>query len=170
LKGVITDSITGIALKAKVFIQGHDADSSHTYSTLPNGYYHRPVYAGNYTVTYSADGYFPKTINVSIQNKTSITQNIKLVPLGNNIDENYFAEKINISPNPVKDILKIELFPNNHVKPLKISIYDINGKVLYENYFYGNAFEINLSEFLKGIYFIKIENDNINKVGKVVKL
>ena len=48
LRGIVTDSITGAPLKAKIEILGHDVDSSHVYSNLPIGNYHRHIYQGNY--------------------------------------------------------------------------------------------------------------------------
>ena len=41
LRGIITDSITDLPLKARVEILGFDLDSSHVYSNLPIGNYHR---------------------------------------------------------------------------------------------------------------------------------
>jgi hypothetical protein len=63
IRGIVTDECSGKPLLAKVFISGHDADSSHVYSALPVGNYHRPIYQGTYNVTYSASGYESKTIN-----------------------------------------------------------------------------------------------------------
>ena len=61
--GMVTDACTGQGLKARVFISGHDADSSHVYASLPLGNYYRPIAAGNYAVTFSAPGYISQTIN-----------------------------------------------------------------------------------------------------------
>lgn len=85
IRGVITDACTGAPIKAKVFISGHDADSSHVYSSLPVGNYHRPIYQGNYNVTFSAPGYQSQTINniaVTFNNATVV--NVQLQPLAPN--------------------------------------------------------------------------------------
>ncbi|MBT3612202.1 MAG: zinc carboxypeptidase [Flavobacteriales bacterium] len=81
LRGIATDSITGNPLKVKVEILSHDIDSSHVYSNLPIGNYHRYLYQGNYDVTFSKSGYYPKTINTTILNNTSTIENIQLVPI-----------------------------------------------------------------------------------------
>ena len=81
LRGIITDSITGNPLKAKVEISSHDIDSSHVYSTIPIGNYHRYLYQGNYDVTFSRNGYHSKIINVSVLNNTITIEDIQLVPL-----------------------------------------------------------------------------------------
>jgi len=81
IRGLVTDSCTGQGIKAKVFIAGHDFDSSHVYSALPLGNYHRPIFAGAYDVTYSAPGYQSKTIDsISVSNGNTVVQNIVLKP------------------------------------------------------------------------------------------
>ena len=80
LRGIVKDSITGNPLKAKVEIQSHDSDSSHVYSNLPIGNYHRHLYQGNYNITFSKNGYHPKTINASILNNSTNIKNVQLVP------------------------------------------------------------------------------------------
>lgn len=80
--GLITDQCTGQPIKAKVFVNNHDADSSFVFSSLPIGNYYRPIYPGSYSVTYSAPGYQSQTIsNLSIGLYQSVEQNISLQPL-----------------------------------------------------------------------------------------
>lgn len=82
IRGVVTDSCTGQPLHAKVFITGHDHDSSHVYSNLPIGDYHRLIYSGNYPVTYSAPGYVSKTIsNIHVANDSTTLVNVALSPV-----------------------------------------------------------------------------------------
>ena len=81
LRGIVSDSITGNPIKAKVQITNHDVDSSHVYSNLPIGNYHRYLYQGNYDITFSKNGYYPKTINISVLNNNSTIENVQLVPL-----------------------------------------------------------------------------------------
>ena len=83
IRGIVTDSITGNPLKAKIEINNHDVDSSHVYSNLPIGNYHRYLYQGNYSLTYSKNGYYPKTINVTILNNDIVIEDVELVPFGN---------------------------------------------------------------------------------------
>ncbi len=83
VRGIITDDCTGQPIVAKVFVNSHDRDSSHVYSSLPIGDYHRPIYAGTYSITYSAPGYQSQTINnITVANKTTVIQNIQLTPTG----------------------------------------------------------------------------------------
>ena len=82
IRGIVTDSITGNPLKAKVEITNHDVDSSHVYSNLPIGNYHRYLYQGNYSLTFSKAGYHSKTINATILNQDIIIEDVQLVPFG----------------------------------------------------------------------------------------
>lgn len=81
VRGIISDSLTGEPLKAKVIIEGHDMDSSHIYSSLPVGNYHRLLYAGTYDMTFLATGYYPKTISgVTVANRQATVLDVQLVP------------------------------------------------------------------------------------------
>jgi len=59
-QGLVTDTVTGEKLKAKVFVLSHDiqADSSFIYSKLPSGFYARPINEGTYSVVFFCTGIF----------------------------------------------------------------------------------------------------------------
>ncbi len=63
IQGIIIDSCTNQPVKAMVFVNNHDFDESHVYSSLPVGNYYRPIYPGTYSLTFSAPGYQSKTYN-----------------------------------------------------------------------------------------------------------
>ncbi|NVN93856.1 MAG: T9SS type A sorting domain-containing protein [Bacteroidetes bacterium] len=170
IKGIVTDSITGAPLKAKVFIQGHDVDSSHVYSILPLGNYFRPIYAGSYNVTYSSPGYYSKTVNVTALNKASVVKNIQLVSIGSSIQNLENTTEFSLFPNPTKNNIEIRFF-NQFIENTTLIITDINGKALYNSNIHINnkGITINLEGFSKGIYFVKLLNDReINTVKKLI--
>ena len=82
MRGIITDSITDAPLNARIEITGHDVDSSHVYSNLPIGNYHRYIYQGNYNINFSKNGYYPKTINATILNNDIVIEDVQLVAIG----------------------------------------------------------------------------------------
>lgn len=170
IKGIVTDSITGVPLKAKVFIQGHDIDSSHVYSMLPLGNYFRPIYAGSYNITYSSSGYYSKTVNISALNKASVIKNIQLVSTGSSTQNLENKTEFSLFPNPAQNSVNIRSV-NQFIKNTTLIITDISGKVLYNSNIPLNNKEItiNLEGFSKGIYFVKLMNDReINAVKKLI--
>ena len=123
LRGIITDSITGLPIKARVEIANHDIDSSHVYSSLPIGNYHRYIYQGNYAFTFSKSGYHSKTINASVLNNNTSYLNVQLVPINFvNVDEIKKGDKI------IESIDIIGRKNNRNINNLKIDIYDNGSK------------------------------------------
>jgi len=61
--GIVTDSLTGLPLEAKVEIVGHDVDESFIFSSSDLGDYHRLLAPGTYNFTFSLPGLPSKTIN-----------------------------------------------------------------------------------------------------------
>ena len=78
---MVTDSITGLPLQARVEIIGHDVDSSHVYSRAVVGNYHRYLSAGNYQVSFSKNGYYNKTIDVNVVDDQVVIHDVQLVPV-----------------------------------------------------------------------------------------
>lgn len=80
------------------------------------------------------------------------------------LEENY-ASSIKIYPNPVTDILKVELdedlFFSYHIE-----LFNALGTSVFNENISSKQFEINLSQFERGIYFLRIGDRNI----KVMKL
>lgn len=82
IRGLVTDSCSGDPLHAKVYITGHDHDSSEVYSNLPVGDYHRLLFSGIYTLTFSSPGYISKTIqNVHVSNDSTTLIDVPLCPV-----------------------------------------------------------------------------------------
>ncbi|KAF0130189.1 MAG: hypothetical protein FD155_1975 [Bacteroidetes bacterium] len=79
--GIVTDTLTGEPIEARVDIIGHDLDNSYVRTSLPAGNYSRPVKAGTYNLTFSAEGYYSKTIsNLTIGDQQTINLDVELVP------------------------------------------------------------------------------------------
>lgn len=82
-------------------------------------------------------------------------------------DNNY--DKTFIYPNPSNDFINIITAKNTHYN---ISIYSITGQKIYETYISDNQnitnHQINVKEFNKGVYFIKIDSGNYSENFKIV--
>lgn len=71
----------------------------------------------------------------------------------------------NVYPNPVLkgNTVKIEL--PNEVGNMSVQIFDMSGRVVKQNTFEGTSYEVNTSEFSKGIYIIQMASEK----GKITK-
>ena len=125
IHGTVTDSITGEPLQALVYIANHDLDHSYVETTLPHGDYHRPIKAGQYSVTYSADGYLPKTIVTTIADGEKLVQNVQL---SKSVGIPEYDKIVKIYPNPAQDFISVELSDNTAIDC--ISLYDIQGRLV----------------------------------------
>ena len=80
ISGLVTDT-SGNSVKARVEIVGHDVDNSEVYSDSITGAYYRMIAAGNYSLTFSAEDYFPQSIsNVQVNNFQSTNLDVQLIP------------------------------------------------------------------------------------------
>lgn len=85
----------------------------------------------------------------------------------NGISESTNLSEYAIYPNPATDKIYIET--TNAPYEMKIIIYDINGKELLNQSLNGKLNQINMCNFPKGIYFVKLINDTIVETHKIVK-
>jgi len=88
----------------------------------------------------------------------------------NNIETtNKIINTYTLFPNPCNDILTISS-KNNNTENLNITIKDVTGKEVLNNKInFLNKTDINISELRNGIYFINIENQEMNYVNKLIK-
>jgi hypothetical protein len=105
--GIITDACTNLPLKAKVFVNSHDADSSWVWSNATFGDYYRPINAGTWSVTFSAPGYTSQTMNITTIDGAAVIQNVALSPVVVSPSANYTA-----SPTTVNSGSTIVTFTN----------------------------------------------------------
>lgn len=81
------------------------------------------------------------------------------------IDENQLSQDIQISPNPASDFIQIQ---NSKEINLSVQIFDISGKMIYNENHNAKAISIDLRKFLAGMYFIQFGNGNENFTQKVI--
>lgn len=78
LHGTVTDSKTGLPVKANIVIPGHDEDHSDVYADGVAGDYYRYLAEGSYQVAFSAPGYQTQWRNVSIQDGKRTVVNVSM--------------------------------------------------------------------------------------------
>lgn len=83
---------------------------------------------------------------------------------GVNDSEKYLS----IYPNPTNNILEFEM---NEIDngTLKVSIYDIMGKLVISEYISASKNKIDVQKLISGTYFAKIQFNNSNKIFKFIK-
>ncbi len=173
IHGIITDSVTGNPIEAKVEITGHDDDISFVHSQLPVGDYHRLIYEGTYNVTYSKTGYHSQTIATNVTNYNTIVQDVALVPLGAEVNDAILSNAIILSPNPTDAGNTYLSFTGSFVH-VNIVVYDHLGRAVFSEYLdtinAGQRHEMDLNASLaSGIYLIKIGTSRGIAVKRLIK-
>ena len=162
--GIVTDTVTNQPVAAKVFITAHDLDNSEVYSKLPTGFYARPIYEGNYNVTFSAPNYFSKTIyNVNVLKRATTVLDVQLRPLTYGLHDN-IVNSLSVFPNPSDGKFRIML-PENPVNSLcSVQVINTLGNVVYSSALniekVSNTAEIDIPNLPEGFYFIKFISGN----------
>lgn len=165
IRGTVKDAATGWPIQAEVNVLLHEEDSSWVYSSLPNGNYHRLLAEGNYTVRYSAPGYENAVIsNLVVQNRQATVVDVLLVPSTGvgGIGYSLVNDKVNIYPNPVvEEYIQI----NSSVLLNEIKVFDIAGRELLTVGVDRKKYQLDLSGFRNGVYFVLLNTE----IGKGVK-
>ena len=90
------------------------------------------------------------------------------VSFANGINENNYKQ-IHIYPNPASNNLNVNLSQLKNLQNTSISIYDIQGKLLLHKNIQQPLTEINITQFAKGIYVVKVNSENENLQSKFIK-
>jgi hypothetical protein len=78
--------------------------------------------------------------------------------------------QVDIYPNPANDIINLELDMDG-LDDLKLEIINAKGQIIYNSKLYSDRYYrgiINISDYSKGIYYIKISNSEIIHISKVI--
>lgn len=155
LHGLVTDSVSGEPLYAKILIPDFDKDNSFVYTDPQVGDYHRLLKgrAEKYNVTYSASGYLPKTISVQVTDKQTTTLNVKLAKETLSTNALITESGINIYPNPVTDGSTI-IESESPVQMLDVK--DIAGRIVYSSTPMTKRFSVDCN-WPSGIYLFQIQ-------------
>jgi len=81
------------------------------------------------------------------------------------VEENLFSKSIQVFPNPSSDFITLEM-EDLKIKDLKIRVFNVDGKVIFENSNFKKNQKIDISNFAKGLYFVWINSDNKTAIKK----
>jgi hypothetical protein len=160
--GIVTDTVTDEPIAAKVFIQGHDMDFSEVYSRSTTGFYTRPIAQGSYNVTFSAPGYFTKTLkDVGVANYTTTPVDVQLRPLTYDAQDKSVVSVL-VYPNPSDGHFRL-ILPENPINPsCSIQIFNTMGEVVHSSevarYSGNSTVEISVPGLSNGVYFLKFNS------------
>jgi len=159
IHGTVTDSVTGEPLKADVTILTHDHHGSAVSSHLPAGDYHRPIKGGTYEVTYSCEGYYPKTLTLTVADWETLVQDVQLVPEGYGIEEDgpsTGSGTLTIYPNPTDGVLLVETRHGTSLPDQTYRISNLMGQTLLKGQITAETQQIDVTALPEGMYFITV--------------
>ncbi|MDT8400203.1 MAG: M14 family zinc carboxypeptidase [Bacteroidales bacterium] len=162
IHGRVIDDNTGEALKAKIFINGHDKDSSHVYSDPQTGKFVRMLNPGTWDITVSASGYDTKVINeITIEERQQEALTVRLMT-STSLTDPLSENRLRIWPVPAAD--KITLEAGKFVgRKLNMNIFNRSGMLVHEmkDVFIDNyKLEIDISHLPPGYYIISITDQS----------
>jgi len=172
IHGKTINSVTSAAVPAKIFINGHDKDSSHIYSDTISGNFIRMLSPGSWNLTFSANGFKDTTVsNLILQALQRLDLIVELKPLTSSIDTTIPGLPA-LYPNPAKSEIKA-LLHEKTTGSVNVRILNHSGMLLSEfNAFSqpGIPVSIDISKLPPGIYsavFINI-NSRASEHGRFV--
>jgi len=176
IRGIVTDSVTGLPIKSKIFTSGQ-TDTTWIYSDTVCGDYHRMLNAGTYTLTFKAPNYYPKTVSgIQVFSDSAVVYNVQLRPIATNIiNEQGIVNNFTLYqnyPNPFNPETNIK-FNIKEDGLTQLKIYDISGKeirtLINENLAKGiYTYKFNASDLTSGVYFYKLTSGNFTDTKKLL--
>lgn len=157
IRGIITDSSTGLPLKAEVYVLDHELDSSWVYSSSEAGNYHRLLDSVTYDIRFSKTNYYSQVFyDVKVNRLNATLINVELVKVSADIEEQ-IAESFSIYPNPASgNFIKVK----GEKEIGQISIFSMTGKLCYQVEAAGKEISfVDVSSLDSGVYIIRIETE-----------
>jgi hypothetical protein len=167
IHGLVRNANSLAPVAAKVFISGHDTDSSQVYSDTLTGSFVRFLSPGSWNLTFSAAGYFPKTVNniiVTERQRTDLIVDMKTLVDG--IENPDSSDKIILFPNPARNNISA-LLPDMLSGYLNIRIINQPGMLISDyntNTFQGIPMLIDINSLSAGVYTIIISDAGRRRV------
>ena len=164
-RGIVTDSVTTLPVAAQVFVENHDVDNSHTYSRMPYGDYHRPIKGGTWQVTFSAEGYYSKTLTLTATDGQCLVQDVQLVPIGIAV-EDHTTPQVSVYPNPVSNEVRVT---SDQEEIVLVELYDLTGRRLVRQVVGELSTSLDLSSYASGVYNLTVTFANGKVSKRVIK-
>ena len=130
IHGLVCSVDSHAPVPAKVFIVGHDKDSSQVYSDTLTGSFVRLLAPGSWDLSFSAAGYRTTTVNnIIVTNGQKTDLIVELSPIINGIEIINSETPVLIYPNPATDAIKVVL-PGMTSEEVNIRIINQEGRII----------------------------------------
>ncbi len=163
IHGRVTSSETSLPVPARIFISGHDRDSSQVYSDTLTGQFVRFLAPGSWDITFSAYGFRDTTVtNIFVNKGQRYVLDVEMTPLSEGIDTVNQLEA-RIYPNPATAKINV-LLPDFMAGNVKLRIFDQMGRLVTDyNTGYSNGIPLiidtrNLSGGTYSIVLVSIDS------------
>lgn len=87
---------------------------------------------------------------------------------GVGVKEIELVENINVGPNPVSDVLNIDL--KGDIKGSYFILFNVTGQALYKGICNSHNMKVNMMDFRKGTYILKVYHEGVFSAGKIIRL
>ncbi len=118
-------------LPAKVFISGHDKDSSQVYSDTLTGGFVRLLYPGSWDLTFSAKGYRDTTITAIVSSGERTDMLVEMSQLPSGIEPVNSTGHILVYPSPATDFLKA-ILPDKAAGLMNLRVINQAGTIVID--------------------------------------
>lgn len=145
--GIVTDSVTGQPLDARISIENHDIDNSFVTTESTNGTFYRLTGKGNYVFLVSSTGYSVKRLPVSVSAGELTQLDIKLAPV----------TVPGLYPNPFSDLVAVYITGSGD--DLILEFTDLSGrkvKRITQAVVVPGRQEIQITGLASGIYIVNL--------------
>jgi hypothetical protein len=166
IHGNVYDANTSRPVPAKIYIKGHDKDSSQVYSDTLTGSFVRLLAPGSWNLSFSAKGYEDTTINnVNVNDGVRTDLIVNMMPVIFNSIDTTNPEQPVLYPNPATEEIKVVL-PSRFMGEIKIRIAGMSGALISDSDLtavHGSPVVINVRKLPAGLYSVTFTG----KSGKI---
>lgn len=161
IHGRVTDKDTGQPVRAKIYIAGHDKDSSHVYSDSLYGSFVRMLSSGTWDLSISAEGYETESVTGIALNEME-HKFITVELIGASGTEHIQEPELKLWPVPAGNSLFISA-DNLIGKTISIRIYNQSGIPVFhisDVFVDDNQMIVDISDLPPGYYILSVADIN----------
>jgi len=129
IHGRVLNAATSAPVPSKIYISGHDKDSSQVYSDTLSGNFTRFLAPGSWNITFSAKGFYDTTVsNIVVQTGQKTDLIVNMVPIKTGIDTTSPSPPT-LYPNPSSSVINA-ILPFSMTGNVNVRIYSQSGVLL----------------------------------------